>query len=181
MKNKYLILFLLIAITTTAFFYFGNISIDTKGRKIKAYDKRIKEEQEKLNSAKVLNNQLAEVSKVIIGSITKERTYSAEEINGFVKKIATLADKYEITVNGIVPKVVTSTSRSFVRQQYTLELNCTFVQMGNFLAELESFDNIMEVNSLNVSPVATKENVVLADTRYRVTMLLTTVKIFKEA
>lgn len=182
MKNKYLTLLLIMAVLAVAFFYYGSEIINQKSRRVRAYDSRIKEEQEKLNSAKVLNDQLSEVSKVILASITEERSYSSQEINAFVKKLADLADRNKITVDNLVPKVVSGTNRHFVEQQYTLELNCTFVQLGNFLAELESFDNIMEVNTLSVNPVNRDEKTdQLAETRYRVTMLLTTVKIVKEA
>jgi len=181
MKNRYMILLLIIAVVAGAFFYFGNSVISKKIRKIKAYDERIKEEQEKLNSAKILNEQLAEVSKVILASITNEKEYSPEEVNAFVKKLADLADKYEIKVNGVVPKVVRGLNRHYVEQQYTLELNCTFVQLGKFLTELEGFDNIMEVNTLTVSPIPNENASELTETRYRVSILLTTVKIVKEA
>ncbi len=63
MKRKYLYLLLLIAITAVAFFYFSNDTISAKTRRISAYDRRIKQEQEKLNSAKVLNEQLQLVQK----------------------------------------------------------------------------------------------------------------------
>jgi len=181
MKNRYMILLLIMAVVAGAFFYFGGELINAKNGKVKHYDERIKEEQEKLNSAKVLNEQLSEVSKVILASITNEREYKPEEVNAFVKKLANLADKYEITVNAVVPKVVSGMNRHFVEQQYTLELNCTFIQMGKFLAELESFDNIMEVNTLTVNPIANENASELTDTRYRVSLLLTTVKIVKEA
>ncbi|MFO7896855.1 MAG: type 4a pilus biogenesis protein PilO [Candidatus Cloacimonadales bacterium] len=182
MKNKYITLLLIMAVIAGAFFYYGSDIINSKSRRINAYDRRIKEEQEKLNSAKVLNDQLSEVSKVILASITEEREYSSEEINAFVKRLADLADKNEITVDNLVPKVVSGVDRHYVEQQYTLELNCTFVQLGNFLAQLEGFDNIMEVNTLSVNPVTSNQKSdQLAETRYRVTMLLTTVKIVKEA
>jgi len=181
MKNKYMILLLIIIVVGAGFFYIGNEVISKKVRKINAYDKKIKEEQEKLNSAKVLNEQLSEVSKVILASITDKREYSPEEINAFVKRLADLADKYEITVNAVVPKVVSGLNRHYVEQQYTLEINCTFVQLGKFLTELEGFDNIMEINTLTVNPIPTENSSELTDTRYRVSILLTTVKIVKEA
>jgi len=185
MKRKYLYLLLLIAITAVAFFYFSNDTISAKTRRISAYDRRIKQEQEKLNSAKVLNEQLQLVSKVIMNSMTSEKDFSSDEVNSFIKILADLADKYQIAVHSLFPKVVSSLSRHYLEQLYTMELNCTFIQMGQFLGDLESFDHIIKVKTLDVRPIDTdlKETATgeIPATRYRVTIELSVYKIVKEA
>ncbi|RLC53209.1 MAG: hypothetical protein DRH79_03960 [Candidatus Cloacimonadota bacterium] len=185
MKQKYLILFFIMILSMLCFFYFSTNSIKTKIAKIGTYDRAIKKDQDKLNSAKVLNEQLQEVSKVIMQSMTTEKDYTPEETNEFVKKLATLADKYKIAVTSLFPKVVSSGGRNLVEQQYTMILNCSFVQMGEFLSQLESFDHIIKIKTLDVSPIklekkggSTSED---ASTRYRVTIELSTFKIIKEA
>jgi len=185
MKNKYLILFAGMILVTMIFFFFSSESIDSKIKLIKKYDKHIKIEQEKLNSAKVLNEQLKEVSQVIYNSITKNRKFSPDEVNEFTKKLADLADKYKIAVHALFPKAVSNTETHFLRQQYTLELVCTYVQLGKFLSDLESFNNIVRVKTLEVQPLTktrtensmTKNN----ETRYKVTLELMVIKILKEA
>ena len=184
MKRKYAYLLLLIIITAVAFFYFSNDSISTKIRKIKAYDKRIKLEQEKLNSAKVLNEQLQLVSKVIMNSMTSEKNFTSDEVNSFIKVLADLADKYQIAVHSVFPKVVSSLNRHYLEQLYTMELNCTFIQMGQFLGDLESFNHIIKVKTLDVRPIDLdlKETDVgeAPVTRYKVTLELSVYKIVKE-
>ena len=64
-KQKYLILLCAMVLIALCFFYFTSNMISEKQDKIKRYDRRIKVEQEKLNSAKVLNEQLQHVSLVI--------------------------------------------------------------------------------------------------------------------
>lgn len=184
MKQKYLILFCVMILSMLCFFYFSTNSISKKIDKIGVYDRAIKKDQDKLNSAKVLNEQLQEVSKVIMQSMTDDKDFAPAEINDFVKKLATLADHYKIAITSLSPKVVSSGRRNFIEQQYTMVLNSTFVQMGEFLSQLESFDHIIKVKALDVSPIKIDRQGGEASelaTRYRITIELSTFKIIKEA
>lgn len=184
MKQRYLLLLFVMILTTICFFYFSTNSVKTKIEKIDRYDEAIKEEQEKLNSAKVINDQLQEVSKVIMRSMTNEKEFAIDDVNAFVKKLADLADKYKISIDSVSPKVVSSDKSYLVEQEYTLSVVCTFVQMGQFLSELESFDHIITINTLDVRPVKEDKNTgfdEIIDTRYKVTFELSVFMIIKEA
>ncbi len=184
MKQKYLVLLCLMILSMLAFYFFSTKGINEKLDWIRRYDNTIKIEQDKLNSAKVLNEQLQEVSKVIMQSMSTTREFSSEETNEFIKKIAVLADEYEIPVTSLFPKVIATPSRHLLEQQYTLILNCTFIQMGQFLSKLESFDNIVKIKTLDVNPIKLdRQGITQEDpvTRYQVTMELSTLKIVKEA
>lgn len=184
MKQRYLLLLFVMILSTICFFYFSTNSVKTKIDKIDRYDEAIKEEQEKLNSAKVLNDQLRGVSKVIMQSMTNDKEFAIGDVNAFVKKLADLADKYKISIESVFPKIVSSDRSYLVEQKYTLTVACTFIQMGQFLSELESFDHIIKVNTLDVRPM--KEDVSkltdeILDTRYKVTFELSVFMITKEA
>ena len=184
MKQKYLLLLFVMIISTICFFYFSTNGVKTKIEMIDKYDEAIKEEQEKLNSAKVVNDQLKEVSKVIMRSMTNEKEFATEDVNAFVKKLADLADKYKISIESVYPKVVSSDKSYLIEQEYTLTVACTFVQMGQFLSELESFDHIIKVNTLDVRPMKEDVNVKfdeIIETRYKVTFELSIFMIIKEA
>ena len=183
-KQRYLLLLFLMILSTLCFFYFSTNSAKAKIIKIDKYDEAIKEEQEKLNSAKVINDQLQEVSKVIMRSMTNEYEFEIEEVNNFVKKLADLADKYKISIDSLSPKVVSSDKSYLVEQEYTLSVVSTFVQMGQFLSDLESFDHIIKVNTLDVRPVQKDKSKIddeIVDTRYKVTFELSVFMIIKEA
>lgn len=184
MQQKYLILLCAIILTAMCFFYLSSKSISAKMAKIDVYDKHIKVEQEKLNSAKVLNEQLEEISKIIFQSMTDKGEFSSEEVNTFIKKLTDMADKYKIAVHSIFPKVVSTTSTFLVEQQYTMILNCTFIQMGRFLSEMESFDNIIKIKTLDITPLSKDRKDDNSETetatRYKVTLELSTFKIIKE-
>jgi len=184
MKQKYLLLFCLMILTAILFFYFSNNMINSKIKQIARYDKRIKVEQEKLNSAKVLNEQLQQVAKVIENSISDEDKFTTDEANAFIKRLATLADKYKIAVHSLVPKVITTLSRRYAEHLYTMQLNCTFVQLGQFLSDLEGFDNIIKIRTIDVRPLTDDKKTQYDDaleTHYKVTLELSTFKIVKEA
>ena len=183
MKQRYLLLLFVMILSTICFFYFSTNSVKAKIEKIDKYDEAIKEEQEKLNSAKVINDQLQEVSKVIMQSMTNEKEFAIEDVNAFVKKLADLADKYKISIDSVSPKVVASDKSHLVEQKYTLSVVCTFIQMVQFLSELESFDHIIKVNTLDVRPVKEDKNTIfdeIIDTRYKVTFELSVFMIIKE-
>ena len=183
-KQRYLLLLFVMILSTICFFYFSTNSVKAKIVKIDKYDEAIKEEQEKLNSAKVINDQLQEVSKVIMLSMTNEKEFAIEDVNAFVRQLANLADKYKISIDSLSPKVVSSDKSHLVEQKYTLSVVCTFIQMGQFLSELESFDHIIKLNTLDVRPVKedkTKTFDEIIDTRYKVTFELSVFMIIKEA
>ncbi|MCD4819380.1 MAG: type 4a pilus biogenesis protein PilO [Candidatus Cloacimonetes bacterium] len=181
MKNRYLLLLLIIVIVTVAYLYFSSKMINYKISRIAKYDKTIKTEQEKLNSAKVLNEQLQEVSKVIINSMTLKKQINVDEVNSFVKKLADLADRYQIAVHSLTPKFVDTGGRFLIEQEYTMQLECTYVQIGNFLSDLESYDNLMNVKTFVVRPMKSDNLAVDGlETHYKITLQLSTYKIVKE-
>jgi Tfp pilus assembly protein PilO len=49
-------------------------------------------------------------------------------------------------------------SLNLVEQQYILELNTTYIQLGQFLSNLEALDNIVKINTLDVMPMTDAES-----------------------
>jgi len=184
MRQQYLVLLAVMILVAILFFHFSSMIISNKIDRIDRYDERIKLEQEKLNSAKVLNEQLRQVSRVILGSITTERRYDADEIGTFTKQLYDMADKYKFAIHSFSHKDISSLSGNFLEHLYTIELNCTFVQLGKFLTDLEAMDSIIRIKTLDVDPYATRgksEAINIGEeTRYKVTIELSTFKIIKE-
>lgn len=185
MRQHYLILLAVMIIISILFFHFSSLIISQKFERIDRYDQRIKVEQEKLNSAKVLNEQLRQVSKVILGSITTKRSFNADEIGEFTNELYDMADRYKFAIHSFSHKDISSLQGNFLEHLYTMELNCTFVQLGKFLTDLEALDYIIKVKTLDVDPYQSRGkseiNEAGADTRYKVTIELSTFKIIKEA
>lgn len=184
MRQHYLILLAIMILVSLLFFRFSSLIISNKLDSIDRYDERIKVEQEKLNSAKVLNEQLRQVSRVIMGSITTLKRYDADEIGTFTKQLYDMADQYKFAIHGFSHKDVSSLSGSFLEHLYTIELNCTYVQLGKFLTDMEAMDYIIRIKTLDVVPYAARgKNETMdagAETRYKVSIELSTFKIIKE-
>lgn len=180
MRNKYLALLFLIILASMSYIYFGRNMIKQGRIKVAKIEKTIKKEQEKLNSAKVLNEQLQEVSRVIRNSMTEEDTYSSDEVNQFITVLGEMADRFRIKVVGVSPRP-SSKENKILEQSYAMEIICNYVQLGQFLAEMERLDYIMNLNTLDVKPMATDEDEQTNVTRYKVSIELSTFKIIKEA
>jgi Tfp pilus assembly protein PilO len=181
MKNKYLLLMLAIFIVGFLFFYTSAQMINDNLDRIRRIDRRIRISQEQLNSAKVLNDELSEVSRVIENSLTEQRELSTSEANNFVRELADLADQYQIAVHSLFPRVSFAQGRT-LEQQFSMELEATYVQLGQFLASIERYDYLLKVNTLEVRPTdRTRLTGDRRSTLYRVTVDLSIFKIVKEA
>ena len=187
MKNKYLLLFFVMILVSMCYFYFSYSIIDKKVEMINRIDKDVKKDQQKLNSARVLNVQLKGVSNVILNSIGTDNKYFASEINEFVHLLSELADKHQIPITSFFPKG-SNKEGNFIEQKYSIEVICNYVQLGRYLAEIERLDLILDITNLNVrlSRKYEKKNLTSeiqeeAATLYRVLIELSTFKIVKEA
>ncbi len=185
MRKQYIIFLLVIALLSVSFFVISGSMINSKVRKIASVDKKIKKAQERLNSAKIMNEQLSQFTMIIRNSLTTQRQFNPIEVNGFVKQLADMCDQYKIAIVSVYPKAVFADA-SMLEQQYILELNCTYIQTGQFLSELEGMDNIIKINTLDVTPIQvqnakTGKSDVSQATRYKVTLELSVFKVVKEA
>jgi|WetSurMetagenome_2_1015567.scaffolds.fasta_scaffold228176_2 Tfp pilus assembly protein PilO len=187
MRKQYIIFLLIIALISVTFFAVSGSMINSKINKISSVDKKIKKAQEKLNSAKIMNEQLSQFTMIIRNSLTTEKQFNPMEVNSFVKQLADMCDQYKIAIVSIYPKAVFSDA-SMLEQQYILELNCTYVQTGQFLSELEGMDNIIKINTLDVTPITLQSSNAKTGTmntgqatRYKVTLELSVFKVVKEA
>ena len=152
MKQHYLIFTLVIILIAVIFFTVSGSLIGKKATDITQLDKKIKAAQEKLNSARIMDQQLSQFSRIIDNSLTKQKSFAPGEVNTFVKNLADLADQNQIAVLAIFPKEIQS-GLHLVEQQYIMELNTTYVQLGQFLSNLEALDNIVKINTLDVTPI----------------------------
>ncbi len=185
MRQHYLMFTLFMILVAVLFFMVSSALIGKKIAQVTSYDKKIKVAQEKLNSAKIMDQQLSQFAMIIQNSLTKTKIFSPTEVNAFVKTLANLADNNQIAVIAIYPKEVQA-SVNLVEQQYIMELNTTYIQLGQFLAALEALDNIVKINTLDVSPQTITDTQKKITTgprvaRYKVTLELSVFKVQKEA
>lgn len=182
MKEKYLAFILVMVLLTVLFFTLAANTMTGNLKRISEYDSKIKTAQEKLNSARIMDEQLSQFSMIIDNSLSKAPTFSFDEINAFKKQIGDMANDNRITINKL------SDSNKFslpglIESTYNMELEGSYVQMGQFIADLESLDNIIKIHYIDVSPTqAAKDKSVTTDgvSRYRITIELSIFKVKKE-
>ncbi|MCB5261636.1 MAG: hypothetical protein M0Q16_06585, partial [Candidatus Cloacimonetes bacterium] len=73
---------------------------------------------------------------------------------------------------------------NLIETTFNLELEATYVQIGQFISDLESQDNIIKIQTLDISPaqITDKDGKdANAPSRYRVLLELSIFKVKKEA
>ena len=184
MREKYIVFILLMVLIAVLIFTSSVNNLNSNLKKIKDYDNKIKVAQEKLNSARIMDEQLSQFSLIIDNSLSKSGGFTFDEINAFKKRIGELAHERKITINKL------SDSNKFslpglIESTYNLELEASFVQMGQFLSDLEAQDNIIKIHAIDITPAQAQESklktVDTAVSRYRIMIELSIFKVKKEA
>lgn len=184
MREKYIALILVIVLAAVGFFTLTANMVRTKTEQVRVLDNKIKVSQEKLNSARILDEQLSQFALIIDNSLTRKPSFSFDEVNEFKTRIGELAHQRRITINKLSDANKFSLP-GLIETTYNMELEATFVQMGQFVSDLEAQDHIIKIHALDITPaqVSDKDKAALAntDSRYRVTIELSVFKVKKEA
>lgn len=182
MREKYLVLILVMVAAVAGFYFLSSENLKKNLREIRDIDEQIKVSQEKLNSARIMDQELSQFSLIIENSLTKTPKFSFDEINDFKTKIGEMAHQRQISINKMsdtnkfsLPNMIEST--------YNLELEATYVQIGQFISDLEAQDNIIKIQALDIAPAQVSEKDIKTAnqaSRYRVTLELSVFKVKKE-
>jgi len=184
MREKYLVFILLMILISAGLFFLIANTVTKKVEQIEMIDRKIKTAQEKLNSARILEEELSQFALIIDNSLTKSGKFTFDEINAFKKTIGEMAHNRSITLNKLsdtnkfaIPNLIETT--------YNIELEATFVQVGQFISDLEAIDNIIKIHLLDITPsqVMDKDKALQAAnaaSKYRVAIELSVFKVKKE-
>lgn len=183
MKERYTIMVLVILLTAVIFFTLSSSMLKSSLDKISDYDNRIKTAQEKLNSARILEEQLSQFALIIDNSLTKEGAFSFDEINEFKRRIGEMAHQRSISIT----RLSDSNKFSFpglIETTYSMELEATYVQVGQFISDIEAMDNLIKIHALDISPAQVsntqRDQSTGGPNRYRVTLELSIFKVKRE-
>jgi Tfp pilus assembly protein PilO len=184
MREKYLAFILVMILVTVGLFTLITDTVTKKQDSIEDLDAKIKVAQEKLNSARILDEQLSQFARIIDNSLTKSGRFTFEEVNDFKRTIGELAHNRKISLNKLVDTNKFSLP-NLIETTYNIELVANFVQMGQFISDLEALDNIIKIHSLDISPAQINDKndtaVAGAPSKYRITIELSVFKVKKEA
>ncbi len=183
MREKYIIFTLLMLAFAVGFFMISSKIITEKLQVIEETDQKIKVAQEKLNSARILDQQLSQFAMIIDNSLTKSGSFSFDEVNEFKKTIGELAHQRSISLTKLVDSKKFSLP-NLIETTYTIEMEATFVQTGQFVSDLEALDNIIKIHSIDITPAQEndkdKANDKTSVSKYRVSIELSVFKVKKE-
>ncbi|MCB5247861.1 MAG: type 4a pilus biogenesis protein PilO [Candidatus Cloacimonetes bacterium] len=184
MKEKYLIFILGMILISVVFFLLAGNSLTKHLGEIESYDNKIKTTLEKLNSAMIMDQQLSQFREILDNSLTTESRFSVDEMNDFQKRIEALRDQNQMKLIKISDSNK-FTEAGMIETTYSLELQGTFRQMGQFISELEALNHIIKIQYLDVSPAQIAEKNESTDSGapniYRITMELSIFKVKKGA
>jgi Tfp pilus assembly protein PilO len=184
MRERYLIFILVMILVSVAFFLIAANSISKNVAQIDSYDKKIKVNLEKLNSATIMEAQLSQFTEIINNSLTKDTKYPVDELNSFQKEIEALRDQNQMRLLKISDSNK-FTEAGMIENTYNLELEGTFQQMGQFISALEAMNNIIKIQVLDISPNQTSSKGSVTDpnapNKYRITIEMSIFKVKKEA
>ena len=99
MREKYLVLILVMLAATVAFVMLSGRSLDKNLLEVRSLDERIKTSQEQLNSARLLDQELSQFARIIENSLSKDNKFSFDEINDFKTTIGELAHQRRISID----------------------------------------------------------------------------------
>jgi len=184
MREKYIVLVLLMILIGVLFFMLSSRMIDKKTKQITDYDNKIKTAQEKLNSAKILDQKFKKFSIIIENSLTKEKEFSVTEVNLFKEKIGELAVDRTVSINKMTDSKKYAAA-NLIETTYILELQGTFIQIGQFVSDLEQLDRIVKIHALDISSATIRERDVKEGVpqvpNYKALIELSVFKVRKEA
>jgi Tfp pilus assembly protein PilO len=144
-------------------------------------DSQIKSSQEKLNSARIMDQELSQFAMIIDNSLSKENKFSFDEINAFKTGIGQMAHERQISITKL-----SDTSKwslpNLIEITFNMELEATYRQIGQFISDLESQDFIIKIQNLDISPIQSSDEEIMAnaESRYRVLLEISVFKVKKE-
>lgn len=183
MRERYIVFILLMILSAVIFFMVSSNILSSSMQKIDRYDSQIKTAQEKLNSARIMEEQLSQFALIIDNSLTKQPAFSFDEINEFKKTIGDLANQRSIALTRLSDASKFSLP-GLIETTYNLELEATYVQLGQFISDIESMDNLIKIHNLDIQPAQTNNREQNAgankENRYRVMLELSIFKVKQE-
>jgi Tfp pilus assembly protein PilO len=150
--KKVLFGLVLLAASALGFYYWQKFEYKVLPAKVKELDRQITQENEKLIAAQIIANELKNVTKLIEGNLAQSaRDSLAEDASlPFMNQITDILRLYDIDLVTIDP----GTRKNFadyVQTPYTMEVNCTFKSMVNFLNDVERSNRLVTLDNVDLN------------------------------
>ncbi|MCX7834614.1 MAG: type 4a pilus biogenesis protein PilO [bacterium] len=133
------------------FWYYYSFSLPEKPRQLSAKAKQLRDLNEQLISAEILSRELDLVAKLIAKNLaTSAQDSLAEDAHlGFMNYITDLLRANKMELVKLEPGKK-ETKPDYVRTPYTLIVNCTYKQFGEFINTLEKSERLITVTDFDI-------------------------------
>ncbi|NQU67089.1 MAG: type 4a pilus biogenesis protein PilO [Candidatus Marinimicrobia bacterium] len=147
MVNRNTILFFLIFILTGTFWLTGSFLTSDKPKIIDDLEEEQKILNEKLISAQILANKLDRVHTLFQENLALSAVDSLAEDASlpFLNNLTQMLENHNITLLSIRPKS-SKTKQNYHESPYDITINCTFKELGEFVAEIEKSPRLIRIN-----------------------------------
>ena len=150
MKRNLIMLIILVLFGGSAWGYYNWVYTEYP-QKIRQYDRTIQLRDEKLISAQIIHQQLDLVANLIEKNIAFSKNDSlADDANlTFLKYVTGILEELDIELKKLEPGKK-SARLDYVRTPYTLTVNASFKQVGNFINRLEKSERLITVEQFEI-------------------------------
>ena len=150
--NRNSLFLLLSTLLTISFWLSLNFSIGSKPIKLKELELKQIELNEQFISAKILAEKLDQVYTLFSRNLalSLEDSLAEEASLPFLKEITNLMNKNNIALLKIRPRVRIKKENYYVAP-YELTIECTYENLGNFLAEMERSPRLITVDEFSIN------------------------------
>ena len=123
--------------------------IDTKTSEIRELEIEHKSINEKYITAQILSQKLSHVYNVFENNLSFKKSDKINEEASivFMKEITDMMHKYGITLKQLIPGRKFKKG-VFTNVPYTIEIECDYEKLGNFIVELEKNNRIIEIDNI---------------------------------
>lgn len=148
-KNLYMLIMVLV-FGLSAYFYYSFVYVE-QPKKIRRLKTEIEALNEKLISAQILARELDQVSKLIQRNLALSAKDSLAEDASipFLNDITGILDDLKIKLVKLNPGTRVN-MRDYVKAPYTLRIDCTYEQLGQFVNRLEKSERLITVEGFEI-------------------------------
>ncbi len=151
MAKRNTILFFLIFILTGSFWVSSSMVLGDKPRQIIDLEDEQKILNEKLISAQILANKLDRVHTLFQENLALSKADSLAEDASmpFLNSLTEMLETHGITLLSIKPKP-RQDKLNYFNSPYDIVINCTFNQLGQFIAEIERSPRLITIDEFTI-------------------------------
>lgn len=165
MKDKYLALSVGVILLAGLFFVMGSVLVRKQLAEVERLDIQTRSTLGKLNSARIMEQQLSRFGSILTQSLTSDQAFSEDELKNFNQELEGLIRQNQLEKFLFDPAKKNSwleTGNKYpepgmIETTFSFQLTGTFAQLGQFVSELEALDQVVKIRYLDVSPAPPEE------------------------